>query len=689
MKPLLVTALSALLLSLVLTSIAVAEELPLPPADTSPPPPAALPQTGQAAPPAPNDSRPPGDAADAEAFDPYGEPAAAQTSASQATPLPVSEAKKRYAATQEQLQHLVKGGLPQSLRVEVKQQGNDAEIVFHEPRDRLRTAVAEALDARRQLQQAELAELEARVARIKRALAVRDAMRETIIDQRTDELLEQMEGGDKMDQPGGATAPAGARPASSDSATAPPAEPGDAVLKQRAQFLKSQLAGAGANFQSADRVFKRARRLFESGTIDREALNEAEQQRSSAKLILDRSVVEWDAFREAHPDLPVTKGPPDAAADTVKRDARLLELDVDEANAILKVAENAYRRALGLRRTGAIDQAGFDEHDENYKRAKIQLERAKVKRDAFREAHPDLRGATEGDGAVNDQPRTQPFTPLDAREAELDVQEAEANLSAAKRALEYAKKMLAKGYVTEGDVDERAVKYERSKINLERAKAKLKALAQPPADDRAVDEPTRTSSAQPPLDDSQIVWGPKDTDRIPASAGEPIASIQIGHVVEPKKAAYAPGEVVTVKLFLKYTGKQTGTFRTPRSEILEKLAVDLILRDAAGEKLNWGWGPAHKQPVRSGHDLVNLTPEKIYPFPPLKILVGPGELVGGSHEPAVFAYLDVKPGTTAILAFKLTGDGLNLLSGPFDFRVSESAAKPHTGDDSVTKKSAE
>ncbi|MGH7139885.1 MAG: hypothetical protein ACREHD_29455 [Pirellulales bacterium] len=555
----LLTALGALALGLVLTSIAAAQELQPPsgPADT-----------------AANTLLP---------YLPNGPADTAAAATSESPPLSVAEAKKRYLEKQKSLEELAKGGALQSTEVPVRLHAKMV-IDVQEPRDRLRTAVAEAFDARRQLQQAELAELEARIARIKRALEIRDAMRETLIDQRTDELLEQMDEEGKSGQPDAASAPGAAH-----------------------------AANPGAK----------------TGGATRPALD---------------------------------------GADALHRVWQGLKTDLAEAKADLESAGRARDRALRLYQSGAISEEAFDEEDQQWKLAKLQLDRLVVKADAFQELHR------------SDLPELEP----DLKEAEVEVLEAEENLSGAKRLYEYSQKMHTKGYVTEADVDTKAAKYKRAKLELERAKAKLEALGGAGAGDRAVDAPDQAL-----IDDSQIVWGPKDTDRIPASAGEPIASIQMGHLIEPKKVAYAPGDVLTVKLFLKYTGKQAGTFKAPRSEILEKLGIDLVLHDAAGDKLNWGWAQAHKQPARPGHVLAHLAPGEIHSFPPMKILVGPAELVGKSGEPEVFAYLDVKPGQTAQLSFKLTGDPdmggvMTLKSGPVQFRVEEPAKKPATADGSVT-----
>lgn len=332
----LVTALSALPLSLVLSSLSPAQEATDLHAATQPQLPGKLAQTTPAPP-------------------------------SQSPPLPVAEAKKRYRETHERLQNLVKGGNLPSARWKKERSFKEAKAMLEieaneQPRDRLGTAVAEEFDARRQLQQAELTELEDRIARIKRAPSIRDAMRDTIIDQRTDELLDQLEEGGKTGQCDGSPAPSGGRPGGHPSA-----------------------AGGTA----------------------------------------------------AQPD---NAAPAESDADAVLREARLLKLDIDEAKANLESAGRARDRALRLYKSGAISKEAFDEEDQKWKVAKIQLDRLVVKMDAFLEAHrsdlPATKGPPAGDGTVRDQPKIQHFGQLDFKEAGVDVQEAEANLSAAQRAKE-------------------------------------------------------------------------------------------------------------------------------------------------------------------------------------------------------------------------------------------------------------
>lgn len=682
MKSLHVTALGAPALSLVLSLIAAAQE---------PQPPVAPAQTGRVAP----SLRYPGEPMRAPG-DPNQLPRGARPVASpppsQSPPLPVAEAKNRYQASHERLQNLVKGGNLPSARW--KKEGLlEARLVIEvdeQPRDRLRKAVADDFDARRQLQQAELAELEKRVARIKRALEIHDAMRDTFIDQRTDELLDKMEEDGKSGKHEEAAAPDGVRlgdPVAEQGAATPPADSDLRALKEEARILKLRHAEAKADFERAERACLRASKLFQQGAISQRVLDEEVQKQNTAKVVLDRVVLQWAAFLEAHAsELRETKEPSagDGAVNAPKRassdqaavagppiddDATIAtpEHDVDQALANLASAERAYERAEKLRASGAIEQALLDEQAQELQLARIQRERAEVKL-----------APADDEAAAAEKSR---------RLAALDVQEAEANRAEQKIRYERFKRHLADNAIQPSLLDEQAEEYKHAQIQLERAEAKLKALGQPPAGDRAVDEQTKTSSDQGPTGRSLIAWGPKDTDGIPASAGEPIASIQIGQIIEPKKAAYAPGDVLTARLFFKYTGKQPGTFKAPRSEVLEKLGIELVLRDAAGDKLNWQWGPAHKEVARSGHDLAALEPGEMYPFPKMKLVVGRPEISDrAKDDPTAFAYLDVRPGQTARLSFKLAGDGLNLQSGPFEFRVAEPAKPAPTRGGPVTDK---
>ena len=433
-------------------------------------------------------------------------PGNSQASPPQA-PLPVAEAKKRYLATQEQLQSLLKGGW-RHVEFSVEQSGADLLIGAHYPRERVRAAVVEDFDARRQLQQAELAELESRIQRIKRALEIRDAMRDTLIDQRTDELLDQLEHGGK---PGGPAAPGGGRPTTSGVKQPAPPDNGIVTVKEEAQLLKQPLDDAKANFESADRAYERARRLFQQGTISEEVLAEEQQKQKTAKLIYDRCLLQMDAFLEAHrssvretkeppardgavndpnttPDHAAIVGAPvadGAAADNHGRfDAKLaaLESDVAEAKANRESAEREYKRFEKMGASGAIEQAIVDEKVEQCKRSQIQLERQELRRDAFLQTHrADATGKPAADGAA--------VSELNRRLAALDVQDAESYLAEQQIRHQRYQRLLAAKAIEPRLADDQAETYKRAQIQLEQAKANLKALTEPAAGDRPVDKP--------------------------------------------------------------------------------------------------------------------------------------------------------------------------------------------------------
>ncbi|MGH7193977.1 MAG: hypothetical protein ACREJM_10655, partial [Candidatus Saccharimonadales bacterium] len=565
--------------------------------------------------------------------------------------VPVADAKQRLRDAQKQLDQLSQGEKsfePLKRRLDV--------AVVQTPRDQLRVAVAEAFDARRQLQQSELAELERRIANIKKALQISDAMRETIIDQRTDELLDQIEEGGKR---GGSSPPGGGRPGypgAKDGAATPPAEGSstNAEKNQRLAALEEKreaemgVQGAEANFATAKQTYDYSKKMHAKGFVTQLDVDAKSASLERAKLALEYAREKLNILGGTTADgEPATDPPPaDPNANTMNHRAELLALDVREAEANLESAKRAYQRVEKLFTSGAVEQAILDEQADKYNRAQLQVERAEVELNAFIEAH--------GPGANQTSPAERDAAEADTRKrlAALDVKVAEANFAAAETKYERVKRHFADKAIDQSALDQQAAEYQRAQIQLERAKAKLKAIDGSPMRDRSVDEPAKSSSDQAPIDDSQITWGPTDYQ----GPGEPIAALQLGYLVEPKKAAYSPQEVLTVKLFLKYTGKQPGTFKAPRSEILENLGIDLVPGDAGGGQLDWQWGPAHTEALKpSGHDLVALAPGAIYQFPPVKLVVGRAKMVGRrNYEPSVFAYLHVKPGQTAQLMFKLT-----------------------------------
>jgi hypothetical protein len=160
----------------------------------------------------------------------------------------------------------------------------------------------------------------------------------------------------------------------------------------------------------------------------------------------------------------------------------------------------------------------------------------------------------------------------------------------------------------------------------------------------------------------KIVWG---------RAARPV---QLGWRIVPKEKNYASGAVFTVALFLRNAGREAIHVASPNTEILEKLGLNLSLRDADGEELPWKWGPAHADNAKltvSGAVAATLAPGATFKLPSLEIAIGKSDA-----PKTIMAYLELQPGQTARLTFKLSslgiarGDEERLESHPFEFRVA-------------------
>ncbi|HVA45817.1 MAG TPA: serine/threonine-protein kinase [Pirellulales bacterium] len=193
---------------------------------------------------------------------------------------------------------------------------------------------------------------------------------------------------------------------------------------------------------------------------------------------------------------------------------------------------------------------------------------------------------------------------------------------------------------------------------------------------------TQTDEVSTPSDakDADIVWG------------RPAERAQLGWRIQPKKETYRSGEVITVSLFLRNIGKAPISSAMPRTEILEKLDLDIDLRDSNAMKLPWRWGPAHKRAEEvSGAFSVTFGPNVPYVLPPFIVAIGKRpqpalgrsetimvELLETSDIPGVGLKIDELTSQPLSLAFKLSsigmarGDEEELESAPFEFRVARS-----------------
>ncbi|HEX7379592.1 MAG TPA: protein kinase [Pirellulales bacterium] len=175
-------------------------------------------------------------------------------------------------------------------------------------------------------------------------------------------------------------------------------------------------------------------------------------------------------------------------------------------------------------------------------------------------------------------------------------------------------------------------------------------------------------------DDARIIWG------------EAVRDVQLGWRIEPKKETYLPRELLTVSLFLRNSGQEPIERSLPRTQILEKLDLDLDFRDAAGKQLPWRWGPAHKRGDEvSGYFKLKISPNAPFALPPFIVAIG--KLPFGNVE-TVMAELDISdipppeadaagsPPPPFSLIMKLSsfgepgGEDAELVTRPFTFRLA-------------------
>lgn len=332
--------------------------------------------------------------------------------------------------------------------------------------------------------------------------------------------------------------------------------------------------------------------------------------------------------------------PPESDARKSEGDRRLNELDAelaaDVAASEVARAHHALEYAKRMHSKGFVTANDVESKTSELRRATLKLDRAN-------------------------------------RLAELDLQEAKAAYGAAKKALSRVEKLHSTGAVAQEVYDEAEDKYNRAKIQLERARVKFESLAPPAKSDDPPADGATTSPDRGQVDKPQIVWC------------EPVGSLQLGMDFEPRKDSYQLGDVLTFGLIVRNSGDKLVEFNLPEPQILERLGLDLTLDDGKGGELPWTWGSAHKKLEESAPSRiipVELGPGGAHELPPVKIQVGRRKVLGrANYEPTVFAYLDVTPGQTAYLSFKLSWVGaadektVELRSVPFEFSVEEPGAK--------------
>ena len=139
---------------------------------------------------------------------------------------------------------------------------------------------------------------------------------------------------------------------------------------------------------------------------------------------------------------------------------------------------------------------------------------------------------------------------------------------------------------------------------------------------------------------AKAFWGPASP-----------TGISLGIALEPAKAVYQIGDVVHVKLYLQNSGQREQSLAVPRRGILEKLGMDIDLRDLQGQRLRWNRGGSYSEGVRglvSGASIVRIAPGESWELTDAALLLG-----GSGPAIDVVAKLDVKPGQTCRLMLML------------------------------------
>ncbi len=171
-------------------------------------------------------------------------------------------------------------------------------------------------------------------------------------------------------------------------------------------------------------------------------------------------------------------------------------------------------------------------------------------------------------------------------------------------------------------------------------------------------------------DDSAIAWGRAHRQ------------VQLGWRIDPGKDAYVIGDRFTVTLFLRNAGTEPVSVAMPRSEVLEKLGLNIELRDTEGGELPWRWGPAHhsQELTVSGALATSLEPGVPIELPPFTVAIGSGDEQRSGIAREAMIEINVpnvgkEPVQTERLTFNLSsigiarGDEEELESEVFEFRV--------------------
>ena len=256
--------------------------------------------------------------------------------------------------------------------------------------DRVRAAVGAAFEARQALQQAELVDLERRVEKTKRAVALREQAKQAIIDERTGNLMDEIEsGGWRKGQ---------ARRDAQEFAPrkdVPRADAMDLSTQERLQSLdvkeaEARFAEAQAAYDRAQSAYDFAFKMHKKGYQTRQALDGSASELKRAELQVERSKLELDALKRQNAAQTYDDRLLTAAVDAPDLEEKLLQLDVEEARLNLSTAQGSYdlHQDANAKQPGSTPMNEMTALAAEVARAKIQVERAQTKLGLHKRQHP-------------------------------------------------------------------------------------------------------------------------------------------------------------------------------------------------------------------------------------------------------------------------------------------------------------
>ncbi|HVC96396.1 MAG TPA: hypothetical protein VND64_22110 [Pirellulales bacterium] len=295
--------------------------------------------------------------------------------------------KARYNEAEDRLAEVA-----DEVAAEIRAVGNLDALQFEKLAERVRAAVRTVFEARQALQHAELADLQRRVAMTQRALAVREQSKQAVIDERTSNLMDEIEsGGWRKTQ---------ARQIEREFIShkdVPRAADLDLASQERllALELASENEEAKARFAKAQSSYAFAKKMHRQGYRTSLELDSSASMLRHAELQLKQSQVRLDALKQQ--DAAPTSGvrPLADVANAPDIEEKLLQLDFEEAALNLSAAQADYdlHHNANAKQPNSTPKHEMTALTAKVSLAKIQVQRARTKLDLHKRQHPTPQAA--------------------------------------------------------------------------------------------------------------------------------------------------------------------------------------------------------------------------------------------------------------------------------------------------------